>query len=69
MKRAPKDRKMPVVHPSIPASLASRCASPADQKTWTEADRARRTCMHCKTAYKAGSGGAYVCEQWHEGLL
>ena len=62
-----KDRKPPVVYPSIPASLLPRRATPAEQKTWTDSERASRTCMHCKTAYKGG-GDAWKCEHHHEGL-
>ena len=62
------DRKPVVVDPTIPASLADRRATDREQADWTPAQRAANTCMHCRTAYKTGSGAAYVCEHHHEGL-
>jgi hypothetical protein len=62
-----QDRKPPVVNPSIPADLAHRRATDREQAEWTPQQRAANTCMHCGTAYKTGSGGAWICEHRHEG--
>lgn len=67
-KRKPVERKPPVVRSSILPSLASRRASDYEQAQWTEEERRLHSCMHCKTAYKPGSGAAWSCEHWHEGL-
>ncbi|MFI6307448.1 hypothetical protein ACIBCH_36655 [Amycolatopsis thailandensis] len=53
---------------SIPAGLTPRRATDEEQAQWTEEQREIYSCMHCHTAYKAGSGAAHVCEHWHEGL-
>jgi hypothetical protein len=49
-------------------NLAHRRATDQEQARWSEHARVINTCRWCKTAYRAGSGAAWVCEHWHEGL-
>jgi len=65
---AVQDQKPPVVRTKVAPGLTHRRASDYEQSQWTSAQKAANTCMHCKTAYKTGSGAAHVCEHWHEGL-
>lgn len=48
--------------------LEHRRATDREQAAWSEKSAAANTCRWCKTAYRAGSGAAWVCEHWHEGL-
>jgi hypothetical protein len=64
----PQDRKPAVVRATVAPGLERRRASDEEQASWTEEQRKVYSCMHCKTAYKPGSGAAWVCEHWHEGL-
>ncbi|MFC3453984.1 hypothetical protein [Amycolatopsis speibonae] len=63
-----KERKPPVVRTTVAPGLERRRASDEEQAGWTEEQRKVYECMHCHTAYKPGSGGAHICEHWHEGL-
>ncbi|EMD29625.1 hypothetical protein [Amycolatopsis azurea] len=63
-----QERKPRVVRTSIPPHLAHRQASDEEQAGWTKEQLKVYSCMHCNTAYKPGSGAAWICEHWHEGL-
>jgi len=65
---AVQDRKPRIVRTTVAPGLTRLRATPEELKTWTDAQHAANTCMHCDRTYKAGSGGAWKCEHWHEGL-
>lgn len=62
----------------MPAALATRMtpapglehrrATDREQAEWSDRAAAANTCCWCKVAYRTGSGAAWVCEHWHEGL-
>lgn len=45
--------------------LVHRRATEQEQARMNERDFLINTCQYCKTVYRPGSGGAYVCEHYH----